>query len=78
MRKVGWTLLLTFIALPLAAEESVGLTLQDCYERALQYFESVKIQGEEIRAAEGRYTEALSGVLPHLSFKGTEFIPKLY
>ena len=69
-------LILALMALvsPLSTEEPGGLTLQDCFNQALTHFESVKIQEEEIRAAEGRYTEALSSVLPHLSAKGSEFI----
>lgn len=50
------------------------LTLLNCYERALRHHEAVAIQEEEIRAAEGRYYQALGGALPHLTVIGSEFL----
>lgn len=47
---------------------SQKLTLQDCYQLALKQSEKIAIQQEQIKEAEGRFFQALSGALPKASF----------
>ena len=49
-----------------------GLTLMDCYRLALRQSESVAIQEEALQAEEGRFLQALSGVLPRATFSLSE------
>ncbi len=57
--------------------ESVGasqpLTFQECYRLALDRSEELRIRDESIAQTKAKYQQALSGVLPRLSFKATEF-----
>lgn len=68
--------LLSFIFLvifpPLFAEDQ--LTVQKAFEAALRRSESYAIREEEIKAAEGRYYQALGTVLPHLTASGSEIV----
>ncbi len=45
-----------------------GVTLQECYRLALKQSETLAIQSELIREAEGRFLQSLSGILPKVSF----------
>ena len=51
---------------------STALTLADCYALALKRSETIAIQREIIKETEGRFLQALSGVLPRVSFALTE------
>jgi outer membrane protein len=59
----------------LAAEapESPPLTFKECYYMALARSETLQMHDEEIVQAKAKYQRALSGILPRLSFKATEF-----
>ncbi len=57
-----------------AATQESAVSLEECFRRARTYAASVQIQEQEIRAAEGRYYQALGGALPHLSLQGSELI----
>lgn len=72
--KIWFVFFLLGIYFPLMAAETKPITLQEGYQMALLKAESVAIQEEEIRAAAGRYHQALGGFLPHLSVKGSELI----
>ncbi|MDO8526931.1 MAG: TolC family protein [Deltaproteobacteria bacterium] len=50
------------------------LTLRDCYELALKQSETVAIQEANIRIAEKKFAQAIGAVLPHIHFKGSEFL----
>lgn len=50
------------------------LSLGEVFEAAVRQSEGLQIQEQEIRAAEGRYWQALGGALPHLTATGTELI----
>lgn len=45
-----------------------GLTLKDCYQLALKRSEQLAIHQQQIKEAEGRFLQSLSGVLPKASF----------
>jgi len=45
-----------------------GLTLKDCYQLALKRSGSLAIHQQQIKEAEGRFLQSLSGVLPKASF----------
>lgn len=62
-----------FVALTAHAQPT-PVSLNDCYRLARDHLESIRIREEEIRAAEGRYGQALSGVLPRLKVLGSERI----
>lgn len=49
-----------------------GLTLMDCYRLALKQSETVAIQQEKIKEAEGTIIKSLSGILPGISFQYSE------
>ena len=71
------SLFLLFVGarLPQAAEEeknSGGLALQDCYRMALKQSEEVAVRAELITETEGRFQQALSGVLPKISFSSVD------
>ncbi|MCX5686399.1 MAG: TolC family protein, partial [Candidatus Omnitrophica bacterium] len=51
-----------------ALPESVPLALSDCYKMALKQSEKIAIDAEQIKIAEARFLEALSIMLPHVSF----------
>ncbi len=44
------------------------LTLKDCYDLALKQSETIAIRAEQIKEAEGRFTQALSGILPKIDY----------
>src|SRR3989338_8760022 len=48
---------------------SEGLTLLECYSLALKQSETVAIQKEIIREAEGRFWQSLSTALPKISYE---------
>lgn len=48
-----------------------GLTLADCYGKALKQSENIAITGEMIKEAEARFIQALSIILPHIYFIST-------
>ena len=48
------------------------LTLADCYRLALKQSETLAIRQELITQAETRFTQALSGILPRVSFVSTD------
>jgi len=48
------------------------LTLQQCYDLALKRSETIAIQKEIIKEAEGRFLQSLSGVMPDASFIYTD------
>jgi outer membrane protein len=50
-----------------------SLTLEDCYDLALKQSELIAINEDMIKTTEARFLQALSIVLPHLSFKATYF-----
>ena len=45
-----------------------NVSLQECYRLALKQSETLAIQAELIREAEGRFQQSLSGILPKVSF----------
>ncbi|OGW98320.1 MAG: hypothetical protein A2Z81_04275 [Omnitrophica WOR_2 bacterium GWA2_45_18] len=56
-----------------AGEEPLrDATLKDCYALALQRSESLAIQQEDIREAQGRFSQILSEILPRVSFESSE------
>ena len=55
-----------------AAVEEQPLTLADCFKLALTRSETIAIQQELITETEGRFIQALSGVLPRASFEASE------
>lgn len=57
---------------PMARLAPEALTLEACYRLALTRSETIAIQQEAIREAEGRFTQAFSGVLPRASFSLSE------
>lgn len=54
-----------------------GLTLWECYELALKQSERLAIQQEQIKIAEARFIQSLSGILPRVSFQRTELREKI-
>ena len=57
---------------PQTAPAPTALTLADCYRLALTQSETIAVQQERLKETEGRFLQALSGVLPRASFKLTE------
>lgn len=49
-----------------------GLTLQDCYRMALKQSEEAAVRAELIAETEGRFQQALSGILPKISFSSVD------
>ncbi|MBI3332985.1 MAG: TolC family protein [Candidatus Omnitrophica bacterium] len=49
-----------------------GLTLSDCYRMALKQSEEIALRAELITETEGRFLQALSGILPKISFSSTD------
>jgi outer membrane protein TolC len=72
--------LFTFLFLAISASvcqadppsEGAALTLEDCYKLALQQSEQVALRQELIAQAESRFTQALSGILPRVSFSSSD------
>lgn len=61
----------------LLAEENspakpISLSLQECFERASKKSETLGLKEQDIRIAESHYWQALSGLFPKISVKGTE------
>jgi outer membrane protein len=54
------------------AQGTNNLTLRECYELALQQSETVAIQEQVIKEAEGTFIQAFSGVLPNVAYEITE------
>ena len=54
------------------AEPLKPLTLEDCYRMALNQSEEVAVRAELIVETEGRFQQALSGVLPKISFSSVD------
>ena len=67
---------LLFFIRPVGAAELENrpgrLTLADSYRMALKQSEEIALRGEFIRESEGRFLQALSGVLPKVSFSSTD------
>ena len=55
-----------------AQPETLPLTLDDCVVLALKRSETIAIQQEILRQTEGRFLQALSGVLPRATFEASE------
>lgn len=53
--------------------ETVPLTLADCYQLALRQSEIIAIDAEQIKIADARFLQALSIMMPNLSFLSTDF-----
>ena len=54
------------------AEPLKPLTLEDCYRMALKQSEEVAVRSELITETEGRFQQALSGILPKISFSSVD------
>ncbi len=52
--------------------ERQPLTLDEAYALALKRSETIAIKAEGLKETEGRFLQALSGALPHVSFEATE------
>ena len=72
MKRACAFLLILLTAKPAVAETLKPLTLADCCAMALKQSEEVALRGELITETEGRVKQALSGVLPNLSFSSTD------
>lgn len=55
-----------------ASAATQPLTLQESYALALKRSETIAIQGELIKETEGRFLQALSGVMPRVSFSSSD------
>lgn len=68
------TLFLSTLYLPTLswAADAAPLTLAECYRLALEQSETIAIRQELIEEAEARFTQALSGILPRVSFVSTD------
>lgn len=66
----GWLLSI----FPYNAFAQQPLSLQECYQLALDYSDRVAISKEEIQVARARFTQALGQVLPQIIYKFTEFL----
>ena len=53
---------------------TAGISLAECFTRARQLSESVRIDEEQIRIVESQYRQALSAVLPDIGWTRTYFI----
>jgi len=68
-------LMIQLVAAPaFAATADKKMSLQECYDLALQRSETVAISEQEIAAAQAIYTQALGSVLPKLSINVQEFL----
>ena len=54
------------------ADDTAALSLSDCYQLALTQSESLQRKGEDVKAAEARYREALSAIYPNLHAGATQ------
>ena len=81
-RVAEWMLLALCISLfpvPAMADEhptipssQQPLTLNECYQLALKRSETIAIDQEIIKETEGRFLQALSAALPHVSFESSD------
>ena len=78
MRAAAWLLLLPALTAGLAWAEpaplppELPLTLYECYGLALTRSETIAIQQELLKETEGRFLQALSTALPHVSFSSSD------
>jgi len=72
LRPAAAGLAMTFMISPLSAEPTRTLSLSDCYRMALKQSEEVAMRAELITETEGRFQQAMSGILPRLSFSSTD------
>src|SRR5688572_26404678 len=63
------------LAIPLWAAEPgadtakpAGVTLAECYQRALQVSETLAIDEQDIRQIEAQYRQGVGNILPHISW----------
>lgn len=74
----AWIVFAVLLAAFAAAEERVSapvnaaLTLQECYQLSLKRSETIAIDQELIKETEGRFLQALSTALPHVSFESSD------
>ncbi len=80
-RLLACCLLLNLVAAPLLAatgekaeKGSRKMSLQECYDLALQRSETVAISEQEIAVAQAIYTQALGSVLPKLTINVQELL----
>jgi len=62
---------LGLLSLASAAETAAAdspLTLEECFQLALKQSETIAVNQEKIKEAEGRFKQALGTILPHISF----------
>lgn len=59
------------LALSVSSSEGEGLTLMDCYRLALKQSETTAISREAVRETEARFLQAVSGILPKVSFESS-------
>ncbi len=55
-----------------SASETQGLNLFDCYRLALKQSETLSIEQELIKESDGRFRQALSGILPQVTFSTSQ------
>jgi len=65
--------LITFL-IPQVGKTQEKPSLQECYQLALNYSDTVAISKEEIQLARARFGQALGEVLPQITFRVTEFL----
>lgn len=51
---------------------SASLTLEECYALALKQSETIAINADLIKESEARFLQAMSGLLPHVTFSASE------
>ncbi len=56
-----------------SASASPAVTLQECYQKALQVSESLAISEQEIQQIEALYKQGVGAVMPHISWNMTQF-----
>lgn len=71
-RMGAWLIALLIMSPSASAEPSKPLTLEDCYTMALKQSEEIALRSERITETEGRFLQALSGMLPRLSFSSID------
>lgn len=72
---IAWALTLGLLVCSASGADDgalVDLTLDDCYRLALKQSETVAIQQEIIKEAEGRFRQSISTILPQVSFVDEE------
>lgn len=63
---------ITLFPPPAYPQEQKALTLADCYHLALQQSEAIAIQKELIAQTQAHFQQALSGILPRVSFSSSD------